>query len=160
MFCTTAGVLKGLNTSFAAAILRDPPRTNQMTSKRKEGRFRREMGMHLFRRMTRLRFPSLDNLLGGTATVPSEPPPRPSAPAPLQRIVKEGSSVPSSSRPPSRPRGRSKSMPSTHFSGESPQDPIRRRTKSAPQPPQSSRSASSHHPRHRGRSVPGEINKK
>jgi hypothetical protein len=53
------GVLKGLNTSLAAAILRDPPKTNQTTTERKEGRFRREIGSHLFRRMTRARFASL-----------------------------------------------------------------------------------------------------
>ena len=53
------GVLKGPNTSFATAILHDPPKTNQTTTKRKEGRFRREIGSHLFRSMTRERFASL-----------------------------------------------------------------------------------------------------
>ena len=52
------GVLKGLNTSFAATILRDPPETKQMTTERKQGRFRREIGSNLFRRMTRARFTS------------------------------------------------------------------------------------------------------
>jgi hypothetical protein len=50
------GVLKGLNTSFAAAILRDPPKANQM---RKEGRFGRGKGSNLFRRMTRARIASV-----------------------------------------------------------------------------------------------------
>jgi hypothetical protein len=49
-------VLKGLNTSFAAAILYDPPERDQVTTERKGGRFRREIGSNLFRRMTRARF--------------------------------------------------------------------------------------------------------
>jgi hypothetical protein len=53
------GVLKGLNTGFAVAILRDPPETNQMTTERKEGKFRREIGSDLLRRMTKARFASL-----------------------------------------------------------------------------------------------------
>jgi hypothetical protein len=47
------GVMKELNTSFAAVILSDPPKTNQM---RKEGGFGREKASNLFRRMTRARF--------------------------------------------------------------------------------------------------------
>jgi hypothetical protein len=35
------GVVKGLNTSFAAAILRDPSETDRIITKRKKGRFRR-----------------------------------------------------------------------------------------------------------------------
>jgi hypothetical protein len=51
------GVLKGLNTSFAAGILRGPPKTNQM---RREGRFGREKSSTLFRRMTTMaRFASV-----------------------------------------------------------------------------------------------------
>jgi hypothetical protein len=38
---------QGLNTSFAAAILRDPPETDHMTIERKEGGFRRDIGSHL-----------------------------------------------------------------------------------------------------------------
>jgi hypothetical protein len=53
------GVLKGLNTSLAAAILCDPPETNQVTTDRKEGRFRWKIGSHLFRRLTGTRFASL-----------------------------------------------------------------------------------------------------
>ena len=52
------GVLKGLNTSFAATNLRDPPETKQMTTEREQGRLRREIGSNLFRRMTRARFTS------------------------------------------------------------------------------------------------------
>ena len=51
------GVLKRLNISFAAAILRDPE-TNQMTAERKEGGFLRQTRSHFSRRMTRAR-PSL-----------------------------------------------------------------------------------------------------
>ena len=56
------GVLKGLNTSFAGANLRDPLATNQMTTGRKRGKFRWEIGSDLFRRMTKAslaRFASL-----------------------------------------------------------------------------------------------------
>ena len=86
-FVPIQGVLKGLNTSFAAAILRDRRETNQMTTERREGRFRRTSGSHLFRRMTREIFapficirnpPTLPtNCCGGTATVLSEPTPKP-----------------------------------------------------------------------------------
>jgi hypothetical protein len=75
---------------------------------------------------------------------------------PLQRIVKEESSVPSSSRPPSRPRSHSSASKheSTHHSGRSPQGPIpRSRTKSEPQPPQAFQSSSPQDPRPRARSV-------
>ena len=51
--------LKELNTSFAAAILSDPPETNQMTAERTGGRFRWDIGSHLFRRLaTSARFES------------------------------------------------------------------------------------------------------
>ncbi|KAN0107065.1 hypothetical protein V8E52_010510 [Russula decolorans] len=105
----------------------------------------------------------MGNCCGGTATVPSEPQPgppvtqpRPSAPAPLQPNIKEGSSVPSSSRPPSRPRSHSSASKheSTQHTGRSSQDPIpRSRTKSAPQAPQISKSSSPQEPRARARSV-------
>jgi hypothetical protein len=39
------GVMKGLNTSFAAAILRGPPETDRMITNRKKGRFRRVFQM-------------------------------------------------------------------------------------------------------------------
>ena len=52
------GVLKGLNTSFADTILRDPPEADQMTTERKKGRFRRVLGSHLFRRTTWAKFAS------------------------------------------------------------------------------------------------------
>ena len=48
-------VSKGLNTGFTAAILRESSETTQMTTEKKEGRFRREIGSHLFRPMTRAR---------------------------------------------------------------------------------------------------------
>jgi hypothetical protein len=69
------GVLKWLNTSFAAPILCDPPETNQMTTERKEGRFRREIGSNLFRRMGRARFASLL----GIRNPPTFPTPIPSS---------------------------------------------------------------------------------
>ena len=53
------GVLKGLNTSFAAAMLHGPRETSRMTTERKEGRFQREIGSHLFRPMTRAKLSSL-----------------------------------------------------------------------------------------------------
>ena len=52
------GVLKGLNTGFVDTILRDPPETKQTTTKRKQGRSKREIGSNLFRRMARARFTS------------------------------------------------------------------------------------------------------
>ena len=113
------GVLKGLNTSFAAAILRVTPETNQMTTKRKEGGLRREVGSQLFRRMTRARFASL---LGTRNPPPLPALPglvtklRPSAPTPLQPCIKEESSVPSSSQPHSS----ASKHESTHHSGRPP----------------------------------------
>jgi len=71
------GVLKELNTSFAAAILRDSPETNQMTTKRKEGRFGWKKGSDLFRRMSRAGFASLLGIINPPALVPSSSPPRP-----------------------------------------------------------------------------------
>ena len=50
------GVVKGLNASFAAINLRDPPDTNEMTTEREVGSFRREIGSNLFRSMARARF--------------------------------------------------------------------------------------------------------
>ena len=101
----------------------------------------------------------MGNCCGSASTVPSEPQVtelRPSAPAPLQRTIKEDSSVPSSSQPPSRRRSHSSASKheSTHHSGRSPQDPIpRSRTKSAPQPPQAFQSSSPQDLRPRARSV-------
>jgi hypothetical protein len=108
-------------------------------------------------------YPPMGNCCGSAATVPSEPqlgPPvtelRLSAPSPLQPDVKEESSVPSSSRTPSRPRSHSSASKheSTHHSGRPSRDPIpRSRTKSAPQPPQTFKSSSPQDPRPRARSV-------
>ena len=105
----------------------------------------------------------MGNCCGSAATVPSEPQPgppvvklKPSAPAPLQLIKKEGSTISSSSRPLYRPRGHSSASKheSTHHSGRSSPDPTpRSRTKSAPQPPQTFKSSSSQDPRPRARSV-------
>ena len=53
------GALTELNTSFAAASFRDSKDTNQTTTERKEGRFRREIGSNLFRSMARARFAPL-----------------------------------------------------------------------------------------------------
>jgi hypothetical protein len=85
------GVLKGLNTSFAAAISRDSPEADQMTTERKGGRFRREIGSNLLRRMTRARFASsLDTRSPPTLPTPiprSRSPPtsrRSSSPAPAE----------------------------------------------------------------------------
>jgi hypothetical protein len=108
-------------------------------------------------------YPPMGNCCGSAATEPSEPQPvplvtalRPSAPAPLQPNIKEESSVPSSSQPPSRRRSHSSASKheSIHQSGRSPQDPIpRSRTKSAPQAPQTFQSSSPQNPRPRARSV-------
>ena len=105
----------------------------------------------------------MGNCFGRPPTAPSAPPPgprvaelRPSAPVPLQPIVKEGSSVPSSSQTPSRRRSHSSASKheSPHHSGGVPQDSIpRSRTKSAPQPPQTFNVPSSQDPRPRARSV-------
>ena len=51
-----------LNTSLAAATLRESPETNQTTTKRNEGRSRLAIGSQLFRSTTRLRFPSLHRI--------------------------------------------------------------------------------------------------
>ena len=95
-------------------------------------------------------YPPMGNCCGSAATVPSEPQPglpvdlRPSAPVPLQPIVREESSIPSSSRPPSRPRSHS----SASKRGRSSQDqPSRNRTKSVPWPPQSFQSPSLQDPK-------------
>ena len=53
------GALTEPNTSFAAASFRDSKDTNQTTTERKEGRFRREIGSNLFRSMARARFAPL-----------------------------------------------------------------------------------------------------
>ena len=105
----------------------------------------------------------MGNCCGSAATVLSEPQPRPpvielrpSAPAPLQPNIKEESSIPSSSRPPFRPRTHSSASKhkSTHHSEGSSQDPIpRSRTKSAPQAPQTFKSPSPQDPRSRARLV-------
>ena len=47
------GVLEGLNSSFAAAILRDPPEANPMTTGGKEGEFLPQIRPDLFRPMIR-----------------------------------------------------------------------------------------------------------
>ena len=47
-----------LNTGFAAANLRDPPETNQMTTERKEDIFRWETDSNMSRRMTGAEFSS------------------------------------------------------------------------------------------------------
>ena len=102
MSCTPQGVLKGLNTSFPAAILRDPPETNQMTTKRKEGRFRWKIGSHLFRRMTKAGFSLL-----GTPILSSRAPVPPSSPSwPLP--------TPTQSTPPPRPISPLSPMASSH----------------------------------------------
>ena len=111
-------------------------------------------------------YPAMGNCCGSAATVPSETLPgppaieltqlRPSAPAPLQPNIKERPSVPSSSRPLSRPHSHSSAPKhkATHHNGRSPQDPIpRSRTKSAPQAPQIFKSPSPHHSRPRACSV-------
>ncbi|KAI0269641.1 hypothetical protein BGY98DRAFT_286349 [Russula aff. rugulosa BPL654] len=105
----------------------------------------------------------MGNCCGSAATVSSETLPgppaielRPSAPAPLQPNIKERSSVPSSSRPLSRPHGHSSASKheSTHHSGNSSQGTTpRSRTKSAPQPSQTFKSSSPQDPRPRARSV-------
>ncbi|KAN0114152.1 hypothetical protein V8E52_006950 [Russula decolorans] len=104
----------------------------------------------------------MGNCFGSSATVPSEPQPppvtelKPSTPSPLQPNVKDVSSVPSSFRPPSRPRCRSSASQheSTRHGGRSSQDPTpRSRTKSAPQPPQMFKSSSPQDSRPRARSV-------
>ena len=69
------GVLEGLNASFAATNLRDPPDTDQTTTGRKEGRFRREIGSNLFRSMARARFAPLL----GISNPPTLPTPIPSS---------------------------------------------------------------------------------
>jgi hypothetical protein len=106
--------------------------------------------------------PPMGNCCGSAATVPSEPQPgppielRPSAPVPLQPVIQEGSSAPSSSRPPPRPRSHSSTSrhEPTQHSARSSQDPIpRSRTKSAPQAPQTFQSSSPQDPRPRARSV-------
>jgi hypothetical protein len=53
------GVLNGLNTSFAAAILHDAPETNRMATEKNVGRFGQGIGSHLFRPRARTRFASL-----------------------------------------------------------------------------------------------------
>jgi hypothetical protein len=104
------GVLKGLNTSFAAAILRDPPETNQMSTERQKGRSRREVGSQLVGQMTSAGFASLL----GTRNPPPEPAlPGPVielrrfAPMPLQPNIKEESSVPHANGRDSRSDSRS-----------------------------------------------------
>jgi hypothetical protein len=85
------GVLKELNTGFAAAISRDSPETDQMTTEREGGGFRREIGSNLFRQITRASFASsLD--LRSPPTLPTPIPRsrspstsrRPSSPAPAE----------------------------------------------------------------------------
>ena len=83
------GVLKGPNTSFAAAISCDPPETVQMTTQRKEGGFRRKIGSHLFRRIIRARFGSSPDI----KNPPTLPTPIPSSNGPYP-----ASSVASSSQ--------------------------------------------------------------
>ena len=81
------GVLKGLNTSFAATISHDPPETKQMTNEGKQGRFRREIGSNLFRRMTRARFTtSLE--IRDPPTLPT-PTPSPSQSMTVQTAIRE-----------------------------------------------------------------------
>jgi hypothetical protein len=160
------GVPTGLNTSSAAATLRDLMETNQMTTERKEGRFRGEIGSQLFRRMTKARFASLLGI--------RKPPPRPANPGPVTEGTMPApaflppmtiSSVPSSSQ--LRPRPRSRTI-SPARCGKYPQDPIpRSRTKSAPEPSdwRSLRSSSPQHAMRRARSysiltTPGEIDGK
>ena len=105
--------------------------------------------------------PPMGNCCGSSATIPSQPQPAPSVtelrPPPLRPNVNEGSSVPSSSRPRSRPRGHSSSSSqheSRRHGGGSLQDstPLSR-TKSAPQPPQTSKSSFPQDSRPRARSV-------
>jgi len=69
------GVLEGLNASFVATNLRDPPDANQATTGRKEGRFRREIGSNLFRSIARARFAPLL----GISNPPTLPTPIPSS---------------------------------------------------------------------------------
>jgi hypothetical protein len=92
------GVLKVLNTSFAVAILRDPP---EMTTKRKEGRSRWKLGSHLFRQMTRAGFATLH----GIRNIVAFPTP----------ILSSNASVPSSSPPRLVPALTQEAAPSTHW---------------------------------------------
>ena len=125
----------GLNTSSAAVTLRDLTDTNQMTTERKEGRFRREIGSHLFRRMTKARFASL---LGIRNPLLRPAPPGPvtegTMPTPvLPPIIEKYSDLELSKL---RPRPRSRTIPSTRYEEKLLQDPTpRSRTVSAPQPP-------------------------
>ena len=128
------GVQTGLNTSSAAATLRDLTETNQMTTERKQGRFRREMGSHLIRRVAKARFASLLGI--------RNPPPRPGP-------VTEGtiSSTRYEVNFPQDPNTHSRTManlaptPPQTFKSSSPQDP-RPRARSVAQPKRSSRSES------------------
>src|SRR5258708_3990104 len=96
----------------------------------------------------------MGNCCDSAATVPSEL--RRSARAQLQPSIERESSLPSSSRPTSRPRSHSSASKreSTRHSGMSSQDPIpRSRTKSAPQPPQTFKSSTPQDARPRAHSV-------
>ena len=137
-------MLKCLNASPAVAILRDPPETNQMTTRRKEGRFRWEVGSQLFGQMTRAKFasllgignPSPRSALPGPVTERTMPTPV-SLPLTQTPIIKKFS-FPSSSRPPSRLGPRSHSLPSkyelTHHDKNYLQHPIHSGIKSYPKP--------------------------
>ena len=81
------GVLKRLNTSFAATILRAPPETKQMTTERKQGGFRREIGSNLFRRMNRARFTSSLEIRDPPTL--STPMPSPSQSMTVQTAIRE-----------------------------------------------------------------------
>ena len=85
------GVPKGLKTSFAATISHDPPETKQMTTEGKQGKFRREIGSNLFRRMTRARFTtSLEIRDPPTLPTPTPTPtPSPSQSMTVQTAIRE-----------------------------------------------------------------------
>ena len=90
------GVLEGLNASFAATNLRDPPDTNQTTTGRKEGRFRREIGSNLFRSMARARFAPLL----GISNPPTLPTPIPSSNSEITSpLISPLSSAPAEKQP-------------------------------------------------------------
>ena len=86
------GVLTELNTSFAAASFRDSKDTNQMTTERKEGRFRREIGSNFFRSMARARFAPLLGIRNPPTLPKPIPSSNPSNPAPPVAFSSQGSS--------------------------------------------------------------------
>jgi hypothetical protein len=64
------GVRKGLNISFTAAVLRDPPETNRMSTEKKEGGFLQKIRSHLFRPMTRAKIASFLGIKNSPTVAP------------------------------------------------------------------------------------------